>query len=216
MLRFVILPFALLLHLSSFQAAAQTSCPSLPFPLIKAVICVCLLIAVWSGREDVYCTECIHPGKVGCPPLLRSLRLRTVGDSRTTQSGCVRHCLKHTVGLFWHPISLWREQIWEGKSDKSLQRSRITNRELVTNAYSTFLNVFFVCLRSVLRGGSDPVSRDHSNTSQIWSWDSDPPWELFSPSTPVNLPNTTSLFFSSGLFIPNQGCGDYCSLPVTG
>lgn len=44
-------------------------CPSLPFSLVGAVICVCLLIPGCSGREDVYSGVCIHPGKGGCPPL---------------------------------------------------------------------------------------------------------------------------------------------------
>lgn len=140
------------------------------------------------------------------PPPLRSLRLRTVRNSRTTQSGCVRHCSKHTVDLFWHPISLWREQIWEGKRNKSLHRSRTANFELVTSSYSTFLNVF-LCLRSVMRGSSDLVRRDHSNTSQIGSWDSDPRWELFSPSTPVNLQNTTSLFSLTNWLFLIRGVG---------
>lgn len=131
----------LLLYLSSLQAAAQTPCPSLPFPLIKAVICVCLLNTVWSGREDVYCTECIHAGKVGCPPLLRSLRLCTVRNSRTTQSGCVRHCPKHTVDLFWHP------SVCEGsKSEKGKVTKACTEVELQTVSSSRALTAHFEML----------------------------------------------------------------------
>lgn len=123
------------------------------------------------------------------PPPLRSLRSRTVRNSRTTQSGCGGHCSKHTVDLFWHP------SVCEGsKSEKGKVTKASTDVELQT---STFLNVF-LCLRSVVRGRSDPVRRDDSNTSQIGSWDSDPRWELFSPSTPVNLQNTTSLFPLTG------------------
>lgn len=61
-------PSFVLLLLLFIVAEAQIACPSLPFPLISPVICVCLLTAVWSRSEDVYCTECIHPGTERCPP----------------------------------------------------------------------------------------------------------------------------------------------------
>lgn len=118
--------FVLLVHLFII-AGAQIACPSLPFPLISAVICVCLLIAVWSRREGVYCTECIHPGKERCspppPPCWEpSRRVRSESGGKI-ESGSERHCC-HTHSA----PSGWKEgQMSEVQSEKGLLRGRISN-----------------------------------------------------------------------------------------